>query len=140
MAAERVVIEVIKMLEEYYGKTITDGALRAYVIGLNDVSDKALRQASEDIIKTATFMPRVAEIRKAAEPYRGLSDVDHLMVAFVAQSEPERWDDLDGWSALSEQFKRADRPAMADACRLRACMDTIERRIEYALWGVKDAD
>ena len=50
--------------------------------------------------------------------------------------EPEQ--DLDGWADLSEQFKQVDRPAMADACRLRACMDTIERRIRYALWGGKD--
>ena len=53
--------------------------------------------------------------------------------------DPEKTDeqeqDLDGWSDLSAQFKSVDRPAMADACRLRACVDVIERRIEYALWG-----
>jgi hypothetical protein len=132
------IIETVKFLAEYYGKDLSVSQISAYIIGLDDISERALEAASKDIIRAATFMPRVAEIRKATEPYRGLSDVDHLMVAFVAQSEPERWDDLDGWSALSEQFKRADRPAMADACRLRACVEKIDRRIEYALWGGKD--
>jgi hypothetical protein len=127
------IIETVKFLAEYYGKDLSESQISAYIIGLDDISERALEAASKDIIRTATFMPRVAEIRKAAEPYRGLSDVDHLMVQYAAYPE-----DVDGWSALSEQFKQVDRPAMADACRLRACMDTIERCIEYALWKDKE--
>ena len=50
--------------------------------------------------------------------------------------DPE--EDIDGWAELSAQFKQVDRPAMADACRLRACVEKIERRIEYALWKDKE--
>ena len=61
-------IDVLKMLDEYYGKGLTETQLRVYIKTLVDIPTELLNKASEYLIKNGhPFMPRVAEIRKAAE-------------------------------------------------------------------------
>ena len=60
-------IDVIKMLDDYYGKGLNDNQLRIYIKTLADIIPELLNQAAEHLIKTGhPFMPKVVELRNAA--------------------------------------------------------------------------
>jgi hypothetical protein len=57
----------IAMLAEYFGAALEPHVLRVYVDGLRDLPTELLRGACRRLVLQATFMPKVAEIRAAAE-------------------------------------------------------------------------
>jgi len=58
------------MLAEYFGAALEPHVLRVYVDGLRELPMPILRGACRRLVLSATFMPKVAEIRAAAELVR----------------------------------------------------------------------
>ena len=68
--------DIIKELQEYYGKELTEAQAAIYVRTLADLDITQLRQAADDIIKRGTpWFPKVAELRTAARRFTPLSTV-----------------------------------------------------------------
>ncbi len=64
-------VEVVKTLDEYYGKGLNETQLRIYLKTLADIPADLLNMAAEHLIKTGPpFMPRVSELRTAASKIR----------------------------------------------------------------------
>lgn len=65
----------VTMLAEYFNYELEPHVLRLYVDGLRDVPLDALRAGCRRIIATATFMPKVAEIRRAIDAAQPTTDI-----------------------------------------------------------------
>ena len=87
-------VEVVKTLDEYYGKGLNETQLRIYLKTLADIPADLLNMAAEHLIKTGKpFMPRVSEIRQAASEITRLGQyekVDPLkLIPGAAQTEAD---------------------------------------------------
>jgi len=60
-------IDEIRTLVTYYGAPMTDGQIDLYIDGLADLNAVNLHAGIVELIKTSKWMPKVSEIRQAAE-------------------------------------------------------------------------
>ena len=105
-------IDVLKMLDEYYGKGLTETQLRIYIKTLIDIPTELLNMAGEYLIKNGhPFMPKVAEIRKAAKTIKRegkYEPVDPLkLIPGAAQTQEdldERYGTKEEWEEIEKIF------------------------------------
>jgi hypothetical protein len=103
----------ITMLAEYFNYELEPHVLRLYVDGLRDVPHEALRAGCRRIIATATFMPKVAEIRRAIDDARPTTDIRE---AFADAGRICTRCDDSGWVIVAERTDRAQPTARRCAC------------------------
>jgi len=105
-------VEVIKMLDDYYGKRLSDNQIRIYLRTLNDLPAELVNMAAEHLIKTGhPFMPKVAEIRRAARQLDVAGKFEHVdplkLIPGAAQTEAdldERYGTLEENKEICEVF------------------------------------
>lgn len=56
-------LDAISQLSELYSRNLSDGAIEMILKGLDDISDEYVVEAISRLIKTAEYMPTIAEIR-----------------------------------------------------------------------------
>jgi len=61
------IVSELKTLVSYYGAKLTDAQIDLYIAALSDISADDLHTAIVELIKTSKWMPKVSEIRAAAE-------------------------------------------------------------------------
>jgi hypothetical protein len=67
------VVGILKELQDYYDKQLTPGQVKVYTRNLGDIDVTMLRQGVDYLIQQgAPFMPKVAELRKAANRFTPL--------------------------------------------------------------------
>lgn len=89
----------ITMLAEYFNYELEPHVLRLYVDGLRDVPIEAVRAGCRRVISTATFMPKVAEIRRAVDDAQPSTDIRH---AFARGHVCTRCEDS-GWVIVAKR-------------------------------------
>ena len=68
-------LDIIQMMSEYYGKNMKSGTINVYLDTLDDIPEDLLELAVKRLIKTGhPFMPKVVEIRQAAEAIKVKGD------------------------------------------------------------------
>jgi hypothetical protein len=107
-------LDVVKMLDDYYGKGLTETQLKIYLDTLDDLPADLLNLAAEHLIKTGhPFMPKVAELRRAAETVKREGNympdyVDPLkLIPGAAQTEEdldERYGTIEHWAKKCEEL------------------------------------
>jgi hypothetical protein len=89
----------ITMLAEYFNYELEPHVLRLYVDGLREVPQDALRAGCRRVIATATFMPKVAEIRAAVDAAQpAVPSIDQYVSGVVCT----RCED-NGWVVVAER-------------------------------------
>ena len=82
------VVGILKELQDYYDKPLTPGQVKVYTRNLGDIDITMLRQGADYLVQQgAPFMPKVAELRKAASRF-----------APLPQGKPEN---ADYWRAMA---------------------------------------
>ena len=105
-------LDIIQMMSEYYGKEMKPGTIKVYMETLEDIPVDLLDMAVKRLIKTGhPFMPKVVEIRKAAEAIKVKGDYlpeDPLrLIPGAAQAEAdldERYGTIEYHERLCEQM------------------------------------
>ena len=87
-------IDTLVMLQEYYGKQMNEIQVKVYLDTLDDIPADLLDLAAKHLIKTGhPFMPRVSELRRAAETVKregNYETVDPLkLIPGAAQTEAD---------------------------------------------------
>lgn len=115
----------ITMLAEYFNYELEPHVLRLYVDGLRDVPIEALRAGCRRVIATATFMPKVAEIRRAVDAAQPSTDIRDAFDGHVCA----RCED-GGWVIVAERTDRAQPTA-----RRCACYQTNPKLVQHKSYG-----
>lgn len=118
----------ITMLAEYFNYELEPHVLRLYVDGLRDVPAEALRAGCRRVIVTATFMPKVAEIRRAIDAAAPSTDIYDLVAA--AERVCTHCDD-NGWVLVTERTDRTQ-----PVVRRCPCYQTNPRLVAPKTFGV----
>jgi hypothetical protein len=121
-------LETIKMMSEYYGKDMTKNQIKIYLNTLKDIPCELLELATEHLIKNGCpFMPKVAELRRAAEIVRRegkYEPVDPLkLIPGAAQTE----EDLDERYGTREEHREIFRVfASSGAAKCAVCREALD--------------
>jgi hypothetical protein len=66
MASREEVAKTLAALQALFPRELTELVVQAYALGLEDVSDEALRVALARVVKTSVYFPKIAELRQAS--------------------------------------------------------------------------
>lgn len=122
MAAKSEILEVLRLLGEYYNRKPSTAQEQVYLRLLGDLEAPALRQAAYLWMAKSPFFPKVNELRAEAEAAAAQPEYDPLgaqaealEAAFYHQGRL----DADAWLALAEQLERVGRVHRAERVRQR---------------------
>lgn len=104
--------EILKELQEYYNAQLTSVQAKVYIRNLSDIEISMLRQGADYLIQQGSpFMPKVAELRKAAGRFTPLP-----------QGKPEN---ADYWRAMTI-FNDVRREMPPELEQYIVCQEVIE--------------
>jgi hypothetical protein len=130
MAAPEEILTILEsLLHAFPGQKITRDTFQVYIHHLSDIHPQLLQMSADSLIATATWFPRISEIRAEASRISGTSQLStwspphNYLIARYHHLEQQFFHhailDSDAWIALADEFDRQDRPYSAEGTRRR---------------------
>jgi hypothetical protein len=130
MATPEEILSILEnLLHAFPGQKISRNTLQIYVDHLSDIHPRLLQMCADNLVASATWFPRISDIRAEAAKIVGSHWVStwqppqNYLWARYRQLEHQFWHhrilDPDAWIDLANSFERRDQPFSATGARRR---------------------